>query len=206
MSNVKRGSESNYDVLYDDDIINLNVESIASDDSVLVLWVPSSKLSVGLETMEKWGFRQTQTFTWVKIKKFPFKDLLKNRKGMTLNDALYSLQNALSDFDFNTVVSMNLGRWFRQCHEVALVGVRGKVYNKLQDKAQRSVAFDIGLGHSKKTEILQNRLEKMLPPSENNLLEMFARRDRKNWVCVGLECPSTLNENIKDSIVKLSSI
>ena len=48
MSDVPRGSQSNYDVLDMEAIKSLDVESIATKDALLALWVPSSMLQDGL--------------------------------------------------------------------------------------------------------------------------------------------------------------
>lgn len=86
MSSVKRGSESNYDVLTFYDLIGLKIKDLVADNAVLILWVPSSQLQLGLSLVEAWGFRQTQTFIWVKTKQEPFKDIIKDiRKIMTID-------------------------------------------------------------------------------------------------------------------------
>ena len=77
MSDVKRGAESQYSVLTQEKLKTLPVQDICADDSLLCLWVPSSLLAEGLELMNVWGFRQTQTFVWVKTKKEPFKSIVK---------------------------------------------------------------------------------------------------------------------------------
>jgi len=219
MSGVKRGSEAQYDVLTTANIINLDVDSIASDGAVLVLWVPSSLLQEGLDCMKAWGFDQTQTFVWVKTKKREniFKQVKKDIKmamKLVFEDRSYQDSAAfkeivkplgiLDSFDLNQSLGFFMGRLFRQTHEIALVGKRGKVYDKLENKAQRSVLFDINLKHSAKPEGLQERLEKMFPGA--NKLELFARRVRSGWECVGLECPSSMGEDIRDSITRLEKL
>jgi len=206
MSDVKRGAASHYDTLSDEELMKLDVDKLAANDSVLVLWVPSSKLQSGLDVVKAWGFRQTQTFVWVKVKKKPLDSLRKAAMTLIKNPLSLreSLRDIISGFDINNIVTMNLGRWFRQTHEIALIGVRGKIYSRLQNKSQRSVLFDINLKHSSKPEGLQDRLEMMLPLSRGNKhLELFARRDRSGVTCVGFECPSTAGEDIRDSIDRL---
>jgi N6-adenosine-specific RNA methylase IME4 len=207
MSDVKRGSESQYDVLTTADIINLDIKSIAADEAVLVLWVPSSLLQAGMDCMKAWGFEQTQTFVWVKTKKQT--SLLKLfRDGIKEIDVM--LYNSPEDIDakvhemINSVLNFFMGRLFRQTHEIALVGKRGKVYDKLENKAQRSVLLDINLKHSAKPEGLQQKLEVMFPKAQK--LELFARRVRSDWECVGLECHTTLGEDIRDSIKRLEAL
>lgn len=214
MTPVKRGAEAQYDVLDIEAIKALKVVELAQPNAVLALWVPSSLLQEGLDTMAAWGFRQTQTHIWVKIKKSPFgsfcKDFLKVLKkaweyeDFSVTDYSDYVRNALSGmdaWDLNEILAFGMGRLFRQTHEVCLLGVRGKIYDKLMNKSQRSVHFDINQKHSAKPEILQDRLEIMFPNTAK--LEMFARRDKNNWMCVGNECPSSINEDIRDSIDRL---
>lgn len=221
MSDVKRGAEAQYQgVLNDQEIIDLDVPSITADDAVLALWCPSWKIDVGLKCIEKWGFRYTQTWIWVKTKIDPFKDLkksikkdLKDLEQLDVKATISIIENHLNSFDLNDLLSFNMGRLFRQTHEVVLLGVKGKAYSYLQNKSQRSVSFHApvkvltkdGVTHSAKPEILQDRLELMFPTFKNKV-EMFARRDRDNWYCVGNECPSSLGEDIKDSIIRLSKL
>lgn len=80
-------------------------------------------------------------------------------------------------------LAFGMGRLFRQCHEVALVGTRGKVYKNMANHSQRSVSLAPNLGHSIKPELLQNSLDLIFPSAAR--LEMFARRVRPNWTCVG---------------------
>jgi N6-adenosine-specific RNA methylase IME4 len=99
-----------------------------------------------------------------------------------------------------------MGRLFRQTHELVLIGVRGKIYNHLENKSQRSVHFYPATKHSVKPELLQDMLENMFPADTNLCLELFARRDRKNWICAGNENKSTFGEDIRDSITRLKNM
>lgn len=214
MSTVKRSAEANYAVLDIEAIKQLKVSEIAAENAVLALWVPSSLLQEGLDTMKAWGFRQTQTHVWVKIKNEPFETFLDNFKKkykksvFTFTDFSEFVKllasNFLTLFDFDQILAFGMGRLFRQTHEICLLGVKGKAYESLANKAQRSVHFDTNKKHSAKPEILQDRLEKMYPKATK--LEMFARRSRANWTCVGLECPDTTGEDIRDSLNRLSKL
>lgn len=216
MSSVKRGAESNYAVLNIEAIKQLKVNEVAADNAVLALWVPSSLLQEGLDTMKAWGFRQTQTHIWIKIKNEPFEEFLrifkKKHGNNSFNPVLKSFSAYLgyivrllaldfASFDFDQILAFGMGRLFRQTHEVCLLGVRGKAYELLENKSQRSVHFDVNKKHSAKPEILQNRLELMYPKASK--LEMFARRSRAGWTCIGLQCPDSLGEDIRDSLNKL---
>ncbi len=198
MSNVKRGAASQYSVLDIEAIKNLKVSELSESDAMLDLWVPSSLLQEGLDTMNAWGFRQTQTHIWVKTKKFPLKSLYNNivkSIKCSQKDILFSI---FENFSISDILSCYLGRLFRQTHEICLIGVRGKIYSHLKNKSQRSVHFGFNLKHSAKPEDLQNMLDLMFPSSKR--LELFARRSRPGWVCIGNECINTLGEDIRDSI------
>lgn len=217
ISDVKRGASSQYSVLNIEEIKKLEVDKIAADNAVLALWVPSSLLQEGLDTMKAWGFRQTQTHIWVKIKNKPFSEVIKKlKKNYNKNSLLpvnrlaivkyviLSLVDILKSFNFDSMLAFGMGRLFRQTHEICLLGVKGKVYDVLKNKSQRSVHFDINRKHSAKPEILQDRLELMYPNAVK--LEMFSRRSRPGWTCVGLECPDTKDEDIRDSLKRLAAM
>jgi N6-adenosine-specific RNA methylase IME4 len=176
---VKRSAASQYDVLGINDIEQLDVRSLADQaGSILVLWVPSSMLSVGLNVMSSWGFSFKQTFVWVKTKK-----------------------DARKEIDMNDSTRVGMGRLFRQSHEIALVGTCGKVYPHLVNKSQRSVAFDKNRKHSAKPELLQDRLELMFPAVPK--LELFGRRARKDWTVIGDEIDG---KDIRDAIQDLKML
>ena len=93
-----------------------------------------------------------------------------------------------------------MGRLFRNCHEICLIGINNNgVYKKLKNKSQRTVSFAPNFKHSKKPEKLQDSLELMFP--SGNYLELFARRERNNWTCLGNQIGEKLD--IRESIKKL---
>lgn len=100
-------------------------------------------------------------------------------------------------------LAFGMGRLARNCHEPCLVGVRGKYTKELANRSQRNVFLHPGLPHSKKPEDLQNSLELMFP--ERNKIEIFARRHRLGWTCIGNEAPNTLGEDVRDSLGNLTS-
>jgi N6-adenosine-specific RNA methylase IME4 len=206
---VKRSAASQYNgVLTIDQIKNLRVPEVSAEDAVLALWVPSSFLQEGLDIVSTWGFEQKQTFIWVKTKLDPLKELRKYIHEITLTELFETLGNLLkyfdNDFSLNDILSFGMGRIMRNCHEVCLISIKGKPYPHVKNKSQRSVLFDINKGHSTKPEGLQDRLE-LIFPEFTDRLELFARRDRPGWVCCGNSCPSTLNEDIVDSIERLKA-
>lgn len=201
MSDIKRSPESQYKSILDNKaILNLKIENIAADDSILALWVPSTLIEFGLECMKAYGFEFKQTWIWVKSKKEPLKELKKQiKKSLKNKEKLEDLFKLIDNFDLNDCLGFFMGRIFRQTHEVCLIGVRGKVHKSLKNKSQISVFIGPNPKHSEKPEELQDRLEKMYPDYMNRL-ELFARRDRVGWVCRGNECKSSINIDIRESI------
>lgn len=219
MSDVPRSADANYKTLSLLDIKNLKVKDLAEEAALLALWVPSSMLQNGLDIMKEYGFTQKQTYIWVKSKVSPFDELkdsfnlfykkeLKNT-SLSIKDIVLKSQHlknltSKSLEILNSVMSFGMGRLFRQCHELALIGTNNnKIYNALSNKSQRSVSLAPNLKHSAKPENLQNSLDLMF---SSNKIEIFARRQRKGWVCIGNESPMTLGEDISISIDKLLNL
>lgn len=172
MSDVKRGAESNYPVM-DSEVIKglgLMIKLLAEEDSIMVLWVVSSQLQLGLDVMRAWGFTQKQIVVWNKYTKF----------GKW---------------------HMGMGWTFRCSNEIALVGTRGKMtqHRKLGNVKNRIDSQALA-PHTTKPEQLQNMLMEMYP--DGPYLELFARRERLGWTCLGGECPGD-GHDIRDSLAAL---
>jgi len=213
MSDVKRGSKANYNTMTVQEIAAIPVQDVASPDgALLALWVPSSLLQEGLDVMKAWGFTHKQTYVWVKVKKEPFlnfrkwiiKSVLKHPQIMydefSYKRAIKAIIDSLKLFMPNEMLGFGMGRLFRQTHEICLVGINSKkIYKMLKNKSQRSVSIAENLRHSAKPEDLQDSLDLMFPNTTK--LEMFARRTRPGWECIGNEVCN--GEDINISISKL---
>ncbi len=205
-SDVKRGAAANYKTMTISDIKLMNVKEISDPSgAILCLWVPSSLLQEGLDTMKAWGFKHKQTYIWVKTKKNIFfkKSLFKTAFNM-LEDFNQKVPKSkiFTNFSVNIFDSLafGMGRLFRQTHEICLIGTNNNgIYKLLKNKSQRSVSFGENLKHSAKPEHLQDSLEIMFP--DVNYLELFARRTRSGWTCLGNEVCN--GEDINDSLKKL---
>lgn len=211
MSDVARGADSNYNTMTISAIKEMRVSEIAEDGAILALWVPSSLLQEGLDVMKAWGFNHKQTYIWVKSKKEMFSDftkwikknVLKSKQSSydkaTYTKSIDSIIGSVSNINLTNELSFGMGRLFRQTHEICLIGINSnKVYTHLKNKSQRSVSFGENLRHSAKPEHLQDSLEHMFPDS--NKIELFARRVRPGWDCLGNEVCN--GEDINVSINK----
>ena len=219
MSDVARGAAANYSVMTISDIKRLPVNDLADPSgAVLALWVPSSLLQEGLDTMKAWGFSHKQTYVWVKTKKHPFHRVeslfktgiklankLNNNPVITVKDYLKLLHATIGTINSSSLLAFGMGRLFRQTHEICLIGTsNNKIYKSLSNKSQRSVCFAENLKHSAKPEHLQDSLDIMFHGNNNAKLELFSRRQRKGWYCLGNEAPMTKGEDIRESFKKLN--
>jgi len=100
-----------------------------------------------------------------------------------------------------TKLAFGMGRLGRNCHEPCLVGVKGKYTKFLENHSQRNLLLHPTMAHSQKPEQLQDSMDLMFP--QWNKLELFARRARHNWDCIGNECPSTTGEDIRDVLTRM---
>ena len=72
-----------------------------------------------------------------------------------------------------------MGYWFRNQHELLLVGIKGNPKVPEQSNRFSSVIREKRTKHSKKPDIVYEMIEKMFP--NQNYLELFARNKRKGW-------------------------
>lgn len=200
MSDVNRGASSQYPVLDVEELKKLKINELAAEDSIIVSWTPSSLLQEGLDMLKSWGFTQKQVIVWNKLVKDPFKTIKNKLKNTDLSDKS-NIDKIFDEFNYNETLSFGMGRLWRNCHEMALVGVRGKIYKHLKNKSQRTVHFHLNEKHSKKPENIQDQLDLMFPDKSMKRIELFARRVRPDWTCIGNEV--SLGEDIRDSIEKL---
>ena len=137
------------------------VQSVAEDDCCLFLWTCPPLLYEAIELAHSWGFTyKTKAFTWVK--------LTPKRTGF----------------------HYGLGYWTRANTEDVWLCTRGKPERKNKNVAQLLATLETPavmqpLGrHSAKPEEVQDRIERLV---DGPYLELFARRYRPGWVCLGNE-------------------
>jgi len=157
-----------YKSMVNEDLYNLNLSDVAENDSLLFSWSTMPKLKEGIEFIERNGFKYiTCGLVWVKIN--PKGEVTKEGKDITLKGGIYS----------------GLGHYFNGNAELLLIGKRGKGLKRIRKDIKQIMIEPRGI-HSKKPEEAQNRIEQLYG-TEGNMLEVFARRQRSNWVCVGNE-------------------
>lgn len=87
-------------------------------------------------------------------------------------------------------LAFGMGRHTRNCHEVCIIAQRGKNIRRPESKSVRSVFYAPVQEHSRKPERFFDIVERLYPGPYQ---EMFARRQRPNWRCSGLELDLPVN-------------
>lgn len=143
-----RSAEKHYECMGVDDIIALDIESVAADNCVLYLWTTAPMLNIALKVMYEWGFDYKSCSVWVKDR-------------------------------------IGTGYWFRNRHELLLVGSRGSGVAPKRGLAVDSVISGQQREHSRKPDRAREIIERYHP--EARKLELFARTQAPGWTAWGNE-------------------
>lgn len=98
-------------------------------------------------------------------------------------------------FQYRTCLSwdkekMGMGYWFRNQHELLLVGLRGKFSPPVPSKRIRSVYREVRGKHSKKPDFIRNWIMECFPDIPK--VELFARQKTEGWDVWGNEVESDI--------------
>ncbi len=173
-----KGRSPKYDVMTLEQMKNLNVQAIANKDSLLFMWSTYPHLPQALELMNAWGFTYaTVGFTWVKTIKNEEKVIKKHFERQPYKLIHWTGKGGL--------YHMGMGYYTRANPEIVLIGKRGKGVPRLEKNTPNLVIERIG-NHSEKpdrvAELIDNTYGFYLPK-----VELFARKQRTYWECVGNE-------------------
>jgi len=162
-SGLEYSAEQKYPVMTPEQIMSLDVKSIAKPNSILLLWVTWPQVEVAMDIIKAWGFKYLTGFPWVKVKGVETK----------FND----------DVEFTT--QMGVGWWVRGVTEPIFICRRGRVS---PPKTNFVGLLSPNLRHSRKPDSIYEYAETL----EGPYLEMFARRSRPGWDVWGNEVESNL--------------
>lgn len=208
-----RGAEKNYSVLSIDDICNflddhpvdpaspLSVRQSLAPDCRLFLWRVASMQRQALEVVSAWGFLEKTDLTWLKVSAggwvngklvdFDFqpkdgdggRDFSKTFGGAKVH---FGMGRTLRASDEKVVVAeLGAPTWLADEDrevEIAIVAARGKP--EVTSRSVRSVFAAPYTKHSGKPEEFYELVESL---SSGPYLELFARRQRPGWTCLGDE-------------------
>jgi N6-adenosine-specific RNA methylase IME4 len=159
-----RGAFSHYNLMSDDELRSLPVGDLAAKNCMLFLWVPIPLRELGMELIEKWGFRfATVGFTWVKpIKGKPSPAVVEKWGAAT---AGFRISN---------------GYYTRSNPEECILAVRGKPRILRHDIPQLIV--EPIREHSRKPDAARERIGLL---TTGPFIELFARETVSGWDCWG---------------------
>lgn len=155
-----KGSQ-HYSTMTNDEIINLPVANLSSEDCVLFLWFTWPTLKTALQVIDAWGFvYKTCGFCWIKAN---------------------GIQPNLFDSEI-AIARRGMGYWTLSNSEACLLATKGKPKRLSMDVHQAIIAPR--REHSRKPDGVHERIERLIA---GPYLELFARQERKGWTVWGNE-------------------
>lgn len=178
-----RAAAAHYNVMTWDDLAGLGplIQAVAAPDAVLFLWLCQPLLVETLRMAEAWGFQyKTKAFSWCK---------LVAGRGASFH--------------------VGMGYWTRANTEDVLLFTRGNPRRVRKDVYQLLATLEAEpheapavlapvARHSRKPAEVQDRIERLV---SGPYLELFARRQRDNWRCLGNEIDG---KDIRDALCEVS--
>lgn len=157
--NARGTAVAHYDTMDTDDICNLPVKDIKTDDAILFMWATFPNLYDALKVINAWEFEyKTAAFVWVKT-------------------------NKKSDGFF-----WGMGAYTRANAENCLVATSKKTRAKEQIKRHdiHQIVMSPIEEHSKKPDVIRDNIM-LLTGEKTNKIELFARQYSCGWDCWGNE-------------------
>jgi len=124
---------SRYPTLTLQEILDIPVNTVATENAHLYLWVPNALLAEGLEVMRKWGFSYKTNIVWFKIRKDGGPD------------------------------GRGVGFYFRNVTELVLFGIKGKKRTLEPGRTQTNIIRTRKREHSRKPDELYDIIERCSP-------------------------------------------
>ncbi|MDP1866969.1 MAG: MT-A70 family methyltransferase [Bradyrhizobium sp.] len=153
----------------------------AEENSVMFMWAWANSLQDQIDLMTEWGFAARRQCG-------PDGRLLRDPDGRILppvGEGRYRSHQIWAKRSANGNLHQGMGFWFRDCHEVLLVGARGDVPAPLPGTQATSVIDALIGAHSEKpNEAFRDQIDRYFPGVRK--LELFGRTDdlpafRKRW-------------------------
>lgn len=151
------------------------IRDVAMPNSVLFLWICPPLLVETLDLVQAWGWQyKTKAFTWCKL------------------------------YPTGSNFFVGMGYWTMANSEDVWLCTRGKPQRQNKDVAQLLATIETetviapNVRHSQKPEGIQDRIERLLA---GPYLELFARRQRHGWTCLGNEVDGL---DIRESLARVA--
>ena len=140
-----------YQSLAFNQIVDLPVKELSSEESHLYLWVPNALVQEGLEVMRQWGFQYKTNLVWYKVRKDGGPD------------------------------GRGVGFYFRNVTELVLFGVRGALRTLEPGRRQVNIVTAQKREHSRKPDELYEIIEKCSPGPYLELFARHCRTGWVQW-------------------------
>lgn len=157
-TNSRGMAKQHYSTMTTDEICNLPIREIATDDAVCFMWATFPKIDQALKVMKAWGFiYKTAAFVWVK-------------------------KNKQSNSNF-----WGMGAWTRANAEICLIGIsKGtKASQCVKSHAVHQIIESPVERHSKKPDETRSRIVELC--GDVPRIELFARQYADGWDSWGNE-------------------
>jgi len=165
---ITRGSTDNhYPTMSLDKIRDLPIPELSAEQCHLHLWTTNGFLEESLSLIRHWGFTFKSTLIWA--------------KGEVKSNELK--------------IQLGMGNYWRGCHEILLLGVKGKL--TFPPNNIRSVQLAKRGSHSAKPSQIRDLIEQVSPAP---YLEMFGRETVKGWTVFGNQVMQTLDGYVPDQL------
>jgi N6-adenosine-specific RNA methylase IME4 len=166
-----------YDVIYADPPWRYDVAPPISRDAIEVHYPTMSLSELQNLSIDNWAKPDCVLFLWS-----PAPKLIEALQLMASWNFIY---RTCAVWDKERA---GLGHWFRQQHELLLLGKRGNARCPKRRLVLPSVFVERKREHSRKPDCVRRAIEKMFPNAKR--IELFARERHKGWDVWGLEAPS----------------
>jgi N6-adenosine-specific RNA methylase IME4 len=188
-----RGASKHYSCMGIDALKRFELPPLAPD-CVLFLWRCSAMPQEALDLIKAWGFTIKSEIVWEKCRpcgpcKGAGSSVVRGKKTKCRGcDGL-----GMRPF-------FGMGRYVRNSHETCHIAARGRPQRRNATSARNILSrfkapMPIGANgrpiHSAKPDAIHELIERMYP---GPYVELFARRHRPGWVCLGNELPETKSE------------
>lgn len=178
-------SSEHYEPMSHTDLVELSIGDLV--DGLLLLWTTGPFIPDALGLVSAWGFEYVTTAYWHKASRAP--------EGHLLGDPVHG-------FAFPHKPAYGVGYWLRGDTEPILIAKK-KGSRSYRTKERATFVTRTG-DHSAKPDVLHEWVERYIQPTQQMpLLEVFARRSRPGWTCVGGEAPGYEGQDIRTSLAGL---
>lgn len=157
--NSRGMAKQHYNIMATDDICNLPIKEIKTDDAICFMWATFPNIDQALKVMTAWGFiYKTAAFVWIK----------KNKKANT---------------NF-----WGMGAYTRANAEICILGISKKTKAKDCVKSHKvhQIIESPVREHSRKPAEAREKIIELLG-RHNQSIELFARQQVDGWDCWGNE-------------------